>query len=140
MNTGKVKVIVKHVFSALSYLASLVFLILKLCGVKIGIDGNEINSLIVAVGAAAGTIIEVIPFIIQTIKDKNFKEILAIVNEAVAAADEIEGLKGEDKKNRVLDAVEKILTERNIAFDRAAIDLLIEEAVKIRNSVIKPKQ
>lgn len=134
-------IIIQHVVSALLAVATAILTILIATGV-IQPDMQEtvrtaVSTGIVAVGAVATTLSELIPFLIKIVKDKNYAEILSIVRQCVVEVENIQGLPGSEKKGKVLEAVKKLLAERNIQFDIKAIDDMIESVVAIMNSIKK---
>lgn len=129
--------IIQHVVSALLAVATAVFAILGIFGLGGDETAQMVYKLIAGLGAVATTLSELIPFIIKTIKDKNFKEILSIVRQCVTEVENIQGLTGAEKKARVLEAVQKLLAERHITFDVTTIDAMIESVVEIMNTIKK---
>lgn len=129
--------IIQHVVSALLAVATAVFAILGIFGLGGDETAQMVYKLIAGLGAVATTLSELIPFIIKTIKDKNFKEILSIVRQCVTEVENIQGLTGVEKKARVLEAVQKLLAERHITFDVTTIDAMIESVVEIMNTIKK---
>lgn len=129
--------IIQHVVSALLAVATAVFAILGIFGLGGDETAQMVYKLIAGLGAVATTLSELIPFVIKTIKDKNFKEILSIVRQCVTEVENIQGLTGAEKKARVLEAVQKLLAERHITFDVTTIDAMIESIVEIMNTIKK---
>lgn len=125
--------IIQRVVSILLAIVTIVFAIW-------GIDGKnprDVYAIIVGLGALATTLSELIPFIIKTTKDKNYAEVLSIVRQCVVEVENIEGLHGPEKKAKVLEAVKKLLEEKNITIDISAVDAMIESVVTIMNTIKK---
>ncbi len=133
----KIGTIIQHVTSILSFLVGVVFGIMHLFGATIVINQADVNSIIFGLGSVTATIIQLVPFVIKVVRDKNYKEIVEIVKDVVHFAENLTDLTGPEKKEKALQIIETICKERGIAFDINVIDGLIEAAVELYNKVVK---
>lgn len=131
------KKVVQRVTSALAFLTGLIFAILGLFGVTITVNQADVNSIIFGLGAVIAALIEFIPLLITLVKDKNFRELMSIVNDVVWSVEELKGLSGPEKKRKAMIAINKICEERGITFDADRVDKMIESVIAIYNTVVK---
>lgn len=135
----KVSVIIQRVTAILIFLTGLVFGILGLFGVTVTVNQADVNSIIFGLGAVIAASIEFVPAFIQLIKDKEYRQVMSIVNDVVWSVEEIKGISGPEKKRRALEAVQKIMDERGLTFDINKVDRMIESVIDILNTVTKEK-
>lgn len=132
------KMMVQHITSGLTFLTGFIFCLLKIFGVVLVVNESDINTLIFALGSFIAICIELIPFIIKTIKDKNLLRITVIVSDVVRAIDELEeSLTSSEKKNKAMSIIITECEKHNLKIELEDIDRLIEAAVKLRNKVLK---
>lgn len=132
--------ILKYVGTIGSYLVSLVFFILKLCGVNIIVSESEINTVVSGLAAIIGTICIGAPALIKAIKTGKTSELLEIVNTVVSAVEEkskTQPMTSKEKLDTALETIESICKEKNIPFDAEVISEMIETVVGWGNKVIK---
>lgn len=134
MNT---KIIIQHLVSVLIFLTGIIFALLKIFGVVIIVNEADINSLIFGLGSLTAAGVELVPFIIITIKDKNLIKIMQIVKVVVDAIEELKGLSSATKKSRAMEIIKNECYEQGLTIDMVTISNLIETAVAIRNKVVK---
>lgn len=132
-----IKNVIQHVVSALIFLTSVIFATLSLCGVTIAINETDINNLIFGLGSLIAACIEIVPFLIKLIKDKDFAKTMHIVSNVVKAIEELKGLSSLQKKTKALDIITKECEAQNIKIDIDKIDQMIETVVALRNKVVK---
>lgn len=101
-----------------------------------------IVGLVGAVAALVPTLIKLFKSLKTIIKNKNWKEIIAIADKAMEAA-EASGAAGADKKQMVIDAVKAGCKEAGIELDDALVaDLVayIDEAIQWYNDMKKKNE
>ena len=135
----KVKAIIQRVTAILIFLTGLVFGIIGLFGVTVTVNQADVNNIIFGLGALIAAAIELVPILLQLMKDKEFRQIMSIVNDVVWSVEEIKGISGPEKKRRALEAVQKIMKERDLTFDINKVDRMIESVIDILNTVTKEK-
>jgi hypothetical protein len=136
----KVSVIIQRVVAILIFLTGFVFGILGLFGVTVTVNQADVNNIIFGLGALIAAAIEFVPMLLQLMKDKEFREVMSIVNDVVWSVEEIKGISGPEKKRRALAAVQKIMEERGLTFDINKVDRMIESVIDILNTVTKEKR
>lgn len=136
----KFSVIIQRVTAILIFLTGFVFGILGLFGVTVTVNQADVNNIIFGLGALIAAAIEFVPMLLQLMKDKEFREVMSIVNDVVWSVEEIKGISGPEKKRRALEAVQKIMDERGLTFDINKIDRMIESVIDILNTVTKEKR
>ena len=136
----KFSVIIQRVTAILIFLTGFVFGILGLFGVTVTVNQADVNNIIFGLGALIAAAIEFVPMLLQLMKDKEFREVMSIVNDVVWSVEEIKGISGPEKKRRALEAVQKIMEERGLTFDINKIDRMIESVIDILNTVTKEKR
>lgn len=133
----KSNTIIQRVVSTLIFFIGLVFGILGLFGVTVTVNQSDVNSIIFGFGALIAAAIELIPIIVQMLKDKETRQLLDIVNDVVWAVEELKGLSSEEKKRKAMMSVSAICTERGIKFDSIKVDRMIESVINVYNTVVK---
>ena len=133
----KLSTIIQRVTAILVFLTGLIFGILGLFGVTVTVNQADVNNIIFGLGAVIAALIEFIPTLLSLVKDKQFREVMAIVNDVVWSVEEIKGLSGPEKKRRAMIAVHKICEDRGIIFDAGKVDNMIESVITIFNTVSK---
>ena len=133
----KTSVIIQRVTASLAFLTGLIFGLLGLFGVTVTVNQADVNSIIFGLGAVIAALIELVPTLIGLIKDKQFRELMAIVNDVVWSVEELKGLSGPEKKCKAILAVNKICDQRGITFDADRVDKMIESVIAIYNTVVK---
>jgi len=133
----KVSTIIQRVTASLAFLTGLIFGLLGLFGVTVTVNQADVNSIIFGLGAVIAALIELVPTLIGLIKDKQFRELMAIVNDVVWSVEELKGLSGPEKKRKAILAVNKICDQRGITFDADRVDKMIESVIAIYNTVVK---
>lgn len=131
------KFIIQRIVSILIFSVGLIFAILGLFGVTITVNESDINNIIFGLGTIVATLIEVVPILLQLLKDKEYRKIMEIVNDVVWSVEELKGLSGPEKKQKAMNSIEKLCKERNIKFDSDKVNNMIESIITIRNTVIK---
>ncbi len=129
--------IVQHISSALTFLTGLIFGLLKVFGVNITVNEEDVNTLIFGLASFIALLIQLIPFIVKMIKEKNLTAIKDIVSDVVKAVEELKDLTGEEKKAKAVEIILKECKERNLKITEAELCPLIEAVVALRNQVIK---
>lgn len=131
---------IKRITAILIFLTGFVFAVLGLFGVNVAVNQADVNNIIFGLGVVVGFLIEFWPTIQKLIKDKDFRELMSIVNDVVYAVEESsQGLTGEEKMEKALTAIQTICEERDIAFDKEKVMDMIESVIAIYNTVMKPK-
>lgn len=133
----KTKVIIQRITSILIFLTGLVFGILGLFGVTVTVNQADVNNIIFGLGAVIAAVIEFVPLILSLVKDKQFREVMGIVNDVVWAVEELKGLNSEEKKHKAMTSIAKICDERGIKFEADKVDAMIESVVRVYNTVVK---
>lgn len=133
----KIKSMIQRITAILVFLVGLIFGILGLFGVNITVNQSDVNSIIFGLGAVIAGLIEVVPMLLSLVKDKKFRELMAVVNDVVWSVEELKGLTGPEKKQKAILAINKICEDRGIDFDEAQVDNMIESVIAIYNTVVK---
>ena len=133
----KIRMLIQRITAILIFLTGMVFAILGLFGVSVTVNQADVNNIIFGLGVIIAALIEFAPMILSLIKDKQFREVMAIVNDVVWSVEELKGLSSSEKKSKAMKAIEKICTERGITFDADKVDNMIESVIAIYNTVVK---
>jgi len=129
---------IKRITAALVFLTGFVFALLGLFGINVTVNQTDVNNVIFGLGVIVGVIIEFAPMIYDLVKDKNYKELLSIVSDVVKAVEESsEGLSGQEKKDKAMNAIRIICEKRDIPFDVEKVSHMIESIIAIYNTVVK---
>ena len=133
----KVRMIIQRITAMLAFLVGLIFGILGLFGVVITVNQADVNNIIFGLGAVIAALIEFGPMVISLMRDKQFREVMSIVNDVVWAVEELKGLSSEEKKRKAMISIAKICDERGIKFEPDKVDDMIESVIRIYNTVVK---
>ncbi len=133
----KVRAIIQRVTALLIFLTGFIFGVLGLFGVTITVNQADVNNIIFGLGAVIAALIEFTPMILSLVKDKQFREVMGIVNDVVWAVEELKGLSSEEKKHKAMLSIAKICDERGIKFESDKVDAMIESVVRVFNTVVK---
>lgn len=133
----KVRMIIQRITAILVFLIGLIFGILGLFGVVITVNQADVNNIIFGLGAVIAALIEFAPMIFSLMRDKQFREVMSIVNDVVWAVEELKGLSSEEKKRKAMISIAKICDERGIKFEPDKVDAMIESVIRIYNTVVK---
>lgn len=133
----KVRAIIQRVTALLVFLTGFIFGVLGLFGVTITVNQADVNNIIFGLGAVIAALIEFLPMILSLVKDKQFREVMGIVNDVVWAVEELKGLSSEEKKHKAMISIAKICDERGIKFEPDKVDKMIESVVRVYNTVVK---
>ncbi len=133
----KVRAIVQRVTALLIFLTGFIFGVLGLFGVTITVNQADVNNIIFGLGAVIAALIEFAPMILSLVKDKQFREVMSIVNDVVWAVEELKGLSSKEKKRKAMVSIAKICDERGIKFEPDKVDAMIESVVRVFNTVVK---
>lgn len=133
----KVRSIIQRITAMLVFLVGLIFGILGLFGVVITVNQADVNNIIFGLGAVIAALIEFGPMIFSLMRDKQFRELMSIVNDVVWAVEELKGLSSEEKKHKAMISIAKICDERGIKFESDKVDDMIESVIRIYNTVVK---
>lgn len=91
---------------------------------------SEITNLIIAIVSIIPTLVSVIALIINIIKTKNWKLVMAIADEAMKTVEEYSklhpGMSSDDKLNMAIEAVKSGLAVAGIKFDADMIKRIVE--------------
>lgn len=129
--------VIQRIVAFVLFLTGLIFAILGIFGVNVTVNQEDINNIIFGLGAVIAAAIEFVPLLYSLIKDKNARELLAIVKDIVYAVEELKGLTGAEKKQKALDSIKEVCESRGIEFDAERVDDMIESVIAIYNLVIK---
>ena len=133
----KVRAIIQRVTALLIFLTGFIFGVLGLFGVTITVNQADVNNIIFGLGSVIAALIEFTPMILSLVKDKQFREVMGIVNDVVWAVEELKGLSSEEKKHKAMISIAKICDERGIKFEPDKVDAMIESVVRVYNTVVK---
>ncbi len=133
----KARAIIQRVTALLIFLTGFIFGVLGLFGVTITVNQADVNNIIFGLGSVIAALIEFTPMILSLVKDKQFREVMGIVNDVVWAVEELKGLSSEEKKHKAMISIAKICDERGIKFEPDKVDAMIESVVRVYNTVVK---
>ena len=133
----KVRAIIQRVTALLIFLTGFIFGVLGLFGVTVTVNQADVNNIIFGLGAVIAALIEFVPMILSLVKDKQFREVMSIVNDVVWAVEELKGLSSKEKKRKAMTSIAKICDERGIKFEPDKVDAMIESVVSVYNTVVK---
>lgn len=133
----KVRAIIQRVTALLVFLTGFIFGVLGLFGVTVTVNQADVNNIIFGLGAVIAALIEFVPMILSLVKDKQFREVMSIVNDVVWAVEELKGLSSKEKKRKAMISIANICDERGIKFEPDRVDAMIESVVMVYNTVVK---
>ncbi|MFU8785844.1 MAG: hypothetical protein ACNA7U_01245 [Candidatus Izemoplasmataceae bacterium] len=134
----KISFVIQKFSALLIFLVGLVFAFLAIAGVQVTINQSDVNAIIFGLATIIAAAIEFVPMILGLIKDKDFRELMAIVNDVVYAIEDVKGLSSREKKIRAMTTIREICDERDIEFDSQKVSNMIESVIYIYNKVVKP--
>lgn len=133
----KIKANAKHICAIISAVVAVVIGLLDIFGVQVSVNEVNLSNLIFAVSFIISAVIELWPIIKDLIKNKNLAKILNVIKTVVDSVEELKDLSGSQKKNVAVDAASTALIKQGINIDTNTISDLIEDAVALRNNIVK---
>jgi len=133
----KTRMVIQRLTAILVFLTGFIFALLGLFGITVTVNQADVNNIIFGLGTLISAAIEFGPMIFELVKDKQFREIMSIVNDVVWAVEGLEGLTSKEKKQKAMLSISKICEERGIKFEADKVDKMIESVVIVFNTVTK---
>ena len=133
----KIKANAKHICAIISAVVAVVIGLLDIFGVQVSVNEVNLSNLIFTVSFIVSAVIELWPTIKDLIKNKNLAKILNVIKTVVDSVEELKDLSGSQKKNVAVDAASTALIKQGINVDTNTISDLIEDAVALRNNIVK---